>query len=191
MSDRCDFVDRRACPGEDGRLPPRHAGDLPAIGKIVIDCKAASMPSSTPLRPRMRTREKFVLGVTRSKFARASAIFHRKLTVAVSAESGIRLMFLPGEAFLYAASSRMRADRDALKSRVILARRRRSSRCSRRSNFGWRQEEITQTPKNPQARQGLCTTVSRRLRRISQNSRSIDAAARIQHALASLNRACS
>src|SRR5205823_2799495 len=146
MSSRCDFVEQINVDSDDGRQRPDMVINLPGDRQVVIDCKAvlegfidAAAAADDEQRKlhmqrhcqQVRSRVKELSAKTYwSQFARSPEFV---------------VMFLPGEAFLYAAVEHDgELIEDALKNRVIISTPTTLMALLKAIEFGWRQEEITQ-----------------------------------------------
>ena len=145
MSSRCDFVEQTTVEGEDGRQRPDMLVQLPGDRQIVIDCKAAldgfldaaAAPDEDNRRVCLQRHCQQVKSRARELSAKSYWSQFKRAPEYV-------VMFLPGEAFLYAAVEQDGSlIEDCLKNSVIIATPTTLMALLKAIEFGWRQEEVT------------------------------------------------
>ncbi len=145
MSNRCDFCEQTSVENDDGRQRPDMIVNLPGDRQVIIDCKAvlegfidASAAADEDQRKlhlqrhaqQVRSRVRDLSGKSYwSQFSRSPEFV---------------VMFLPGEAFLYAAVEQDNSIiEDALKNHVIISTPTTLIALLKAIEFGWRQEEVS------------------------------------------------
>jgi DNA recombination protein RmuC len=146
MANRCDFCEQASVDGEDGRQRPDMIVNLPGGRQVVIDCKAvldafveASAAADEDQRKLHLQRH------AQQVRSRARELSAKSYWSQFTRSPEFVVMFLPGEAFLYAAVEHDAAlIEDCLKNRVIVSTPTTLMALLKAIEFGWRQEEVSQ-----------------------------------------------
>jgi DNA recombination protein RmuC len=146
LSDKCDFVEQQTVDGDQGKLRPDMVVKLPGDRDVVIDCKtcldafldAAAAVDEDSRKMHLQRHAQQV----RSRSRELSA---KNYWSQFSRSPEYVIMFLPGEAFLYAAVEQDPSlVEDCIKNHVLIATPTTLIALLKTIEFGWRQEAITE-----------------------------------------------
>jgi DNA recombination protein RmuC len=146
MSNRCDFSEQTSVDTEDGRQRPDMIVNLPGDRTIVIDCKTAlDAFLDAAAAPDEDTRRSHLQRHCQQVKQRARELAVKSYWSQFQRSPEFVVMFLPGEAFLYAA---LEQDggliEETLKNNIIIATPTTLMALLKAIEFGWRQELVTQ-----------------------------------------------
>jgi DNA recombination protein RmuC len=146
MSSHCDFCEQVSVDGEEGRQRPDMLIRLPGDREVIIDCKAAlDAFLDAAAAPDEDARKVHLLRHCQQVRARARELSAKSYWSQFQRAPEFVVMFLPGEAFLYAAVEHDGTlIEDCLKNRIIVATPTTLIALLKAIEFGWRQEEVSQ-----------------------------------------------
>jgi DNA recombination protein RmuC len=146
LSNRCDFVEQESVESDQGRLKPDMVVNLPGQRDIVIDCKtcfdafldAAATTDDDARRGHLQRHAQQVR-------SRARELSGKSYWSQFSRSPEYVIMFLPGEAFLYAAvENDSSLVEDCIRNHVLIATPTTLIALLKTIEFGWKQEAITE-----------------------------------------------
>lgn len=146
LTDRCDFDQQQIVDGERGRQRPDMVVHLPGNRDVVIDCKtcldafldAAATTDQDQRRAHLQRHAQQVR-------SRARELGAKSYWAQFPESPEYVVMFLPGEAFLYAAVEHDPSlIEDCIKTHVLIATPTTLIALLKTIEFGWRQQEISE-----------------------------------------------
>jgi DNA recombination protein RmuC len=169
MTARCDFAEQTTVTDADGaRLRPDMVVNLPAHRQVVIDCKAvlaafldaAAAPDEATRLAHLKRHSDLVR-------ARAKDLSSKAYWSQFARTPEFVVLFLPGEAFLYAACEHDTSlIEDCIASKVILATPTTLIALLKSVEYGWRQQAVSE---NAEAIRKLGTEMYDRLATLADN----------------------
>jgi DNA recombination protein RmuC len=146
LSNRCDFVEQENVETDEGRLRPDMIVKLPGERDVVIDCKTsldAFLEAAAATDE--DTRRTFLQRHAQQVRSRSRELAAKSYWSQFSQSPEYVIMFLPGEAFLYAAVEHDPAlVEDCIRNHVLIATPTTLIALLKTIEFGWRQETITE-----------------------------------------------
>ena len=146
LTNKCDFVEQGIVDGEQGRLKPDMVVSLPGQRDVVIDCKTAldaflDAAAATDEDSRRSHLQRHAQQVR----SRARELSGKSYWSQFPRSPEYVIMFLPGEAFLYAAVEQDASlVEDCIRNHVLLATPTMLIALLKTIEFGWRQEAISE-----------------------------------------------
>jgi DNA recombination protein RmuC len=146
MSNKCDFLEQESIDTDQGRLKPDMIVKLPQDRDVVIDCKtcfdafldAASATDEDSRRAHLQRHAQQVR-------SRARDLSGKSYWSQFPRSPEYVIMYLPGEAFLYAAvENDPSLIEDCIRNHVLIATPTTLIALLKTIEFGWRQEAITE-----------------------------------------------
>jgi DNA recombination protein RmuC len=146
MTNRCDFSEQTSVDTEDGRQRPDMVVSLPGNRTIVIDCKTSlDAFLDAAAAENEDVRKSHLQRHCQQVKQRARELSVKSYWSQFQRSPDFVVMFLPGEAFLYAALEQDGGIiEETLKNNIIIATPTTLMALLKAIEFGWRQEDVTQ-----------------------------------------------